>query len=66
MISEQMTINEVVHVHPETIPAFAAAGLDTCCGGALPIEVAADRHNVDLEKLLAAANALSGILRSFE
>jgi len=33
--------------------AFSRYGLDTCCGGELPLTVAAEHHGVDLERLPA-------------
>lgn len=45
-----------VHGAMERLPAAAAVfqrfGIDTCCGGELPLRVAAERHGVELERLL--------------
>lgn len=39
---------------------FRRFGLDTCCGGDLPLEEAARHHGVDLDRLLAALEAGGG------
>lgn len=48
------TLNEIVRQHPVTLGVLGDFGLDTCCGGALPLAEAARRHNVDPEALRAA------------
>lgn len=52
-ITLEMTVNEVVLRLPGALPVLAACGIDTCCGGALPLGEAARRHDVDADKLLA-------------
>lgn len=51
-IDTSMTVNDVVRLYPSTISIFNQHGIDTCCGGALPVAVAAERHQVDLLFLL--------------
>lgn len=46
------TLNELVERRPETHRVLSAHGLDTCCGGALPLEEAARRHGIALPDLL--------------
>jgi iron-sulfur cluster repair protein YtfE (RIC family) len=46
-------VNEVIRMYPTTVSVFAAHGIDSCCGGAAPLEEAARRHGVDLDALLA-------------
>jgi len=53
----QMTVNEAVQLCPEAIGVFEAAGIDTCCGGALPIAEAAARHFVSAPALVADINS---------
>ena len=48
------TLNELVARAPAALPVLQRFGLDTCCGGALPLAVAAQRHGLDLAELLAA------------
>lgn len=56
VIDGQMTLNEIVARYPQTLEVFQLFGMDTCCGGALPLVVAAAHHNRDLPTLLAALN----------
>jgi regulator of cell morphogenesis and NO signaling len=51
------TLNALVDRLPETLPVLQGFGLDTCCGGALTLEQAAERHGLDLRQLLEALRA---------
>jgi regulator of cell morphogenesis and NO signaling len=60
-IDSSLTINEIVARHPETIPVFNRFGLDTCCGGGVCVDEAAQRDGVDLETLRTAlSEAIAG------
>jgi iron-sulfur cluster repair protein YtfE (RIC family) len=59
-IHARMTVNETVRANPATLAVFAQAGIDTCCGGALPVEEAARRHGIELDALLRALTAAAG------
>jgi regulator of cell morphogenesis and NO signaling len=48
----ELTLNEIVQSHPATLQLFSRYGMDTCCGGGLPLREAAARHNVPLQQLL--------------
>jgi regulator of cell morphogenesis and NO signaling len=48
------TVNEIVVRHPETIAVFNRFGIDSCCGGGLPLRDAAPRDGAELEALLRA------------
>jgi regulator of cell morphogenesis and NO signaling len=48
----ELTLNEIVKANPATLAVFTKYGMDTCCGGALPLRDAAARHNIALEQLL--------------
>lgn len=50
--NEEMTLNEIMARWPETLEVLARHGLDTCCGGALPMREAAPRHGVEPAELL--------------
>lgn len=52
-ISGSTLINQVVLAHPETLSVFHRHGMDSCCGGALPLETVAQVHEVDLGRLLS-------------
>ena len=51
-ITPGMTVNEIIEAAPETVSVFQAWNVDACCGGALPLEIVAERHGFDLAKLL--------------
>ena len=51
-ITPDMTVNEIIEAAPETVAVFKAWNVDACCGGALPLEIVAERHGFDLAKLL--------------
>ncbi len=48
------TVNEIVAQYPDTIAVFNRFGIDSCCGGGVPVADAARRDGVDLDALLAA------------
>ncbi len=52
------TINEIVEKQPEALRVFHQFGLDTCCGGTLPLAVAAERHGLDLQEVLEALSTV--------
>lgn len=47
------TLNDLVAAEPKVLPVLHRYGLDTCCGGGLPLREAARRHELSLEELLA-------------
>lgn len=51
-ITLDMTVNAIVETSPETLPVFQAYGIDTCCGGALPVREVAEKHKLDSAALL--------------
>jgi regulator of cell morphogenesis and NO signaling len=48
------TINAIVADYPAALPVLQRFGLDTCCGGALPLATVAAHHALDVQALLAA------------
>jgi len=57
MIAAEDSINTIVARYPQTLPIFQRFGLDTCCGGALPLHTAAQHHGLDSAELEAALRA---------
>jgi iron-sulfur cluster repair protein YtfE (RIC family) len=57
--SGTMTVNETLLREPAAIAVLSAYGIDSCCGGPLPLEEAARRHGLDLQQLLAALEAVA-------
>jgi iron-sulfur cluster repair protein YtfE (RIC family) len=51
-LTGQMSVNEATRLYPITLEVFTRFGIDACCGGALPISVAAERHGTDVDTLL--------------
>jgi regulator of cell morphogenesis and NO signaling len=51
---EELTVNETIQRFPKTVAVFGAHGIDSCCGGALPVAEAAARHGIPLPELLKA------------
>jgi regulator of cell morphogenesis and NO signaling len=48
------SVNEVLRLAPDTGAVFNRFGVDTCCGGGLPLDQAAREAGVPLDELLAA------------
>lgn len=61
MITKEMTIEEIIRRHPQTIPVFRRFGLDCMeCQIASfeALEHGAGVHKIDIEQLLAELNAV--------
>jgi regulator of cell morphogenesis and NO signaling len=56
-ITANQTVNEILQQYPQTLPVFNEFGIDSCCGGGLPLDVATERDGVDLGLLLMRLNA---------
>ncbi len=54
---EDVTLNTLVVLYPAALPVLERFGLDTCCGGALPLRTAAEHHQLDLAELVRALRA---------
>lgn len=57
--NETQTLNEIVAQYPQTFSVLGDFGLDTCCGGALPLRMAVEHHALDLDRVLAALRAVA-------
>ena len=57
-LRSDMTVNEVIRLFPASVAVFGSFGIDSCCGGALPVLEAAARHRIDEEALLDALRAV--------
>ena len=53
-IDARSTVNDIVARYPSTLPVFNAFGIDTCCGGAIPVTEVATRHKIPLNALRSA------------
>jgi regulator of cell morphogenesis and NO signaling len=57
-ITPETTLNVIVARYPETLPVLQRFGLDTCCGGALPLREAAQHHSLDVQEILSAVDSV--------
>ncbi len=53
-IDKNKTVNDTIKEHPQTIGVFTQFNIDSCCGGAVSIEEAAERDSAPLDELLEA------------
>jgi iron-sulfur cluster repair protein YtfE (RIC family) len=56
-IGAEDTLNAIVARYPQTLSVLQRFGLDTCCGGALPLHTAAQHHGLGLSEVVAALRA---------
>lgn len=45
------TVNDIVRRYPATVAILNSLGVDTCCGGGLPLPTVAQKHRLNLEAL---------------
>jgi iron-sulfur cluster repair protein YtfE (RIC family) len=53
----ELSVSETIERWPATRAVLVARGLDLCCGGVHPVEMAARAHGVDPAALLAELRA---------
>jgi len=53
-IDAALTVNEILLRHPTTVSVLDAFGIDSCCGGGIPLETVASRHGLDITALMNA------------
>ncbi len=58
VLTKEMTINDVIKKHPETMKVFNKFKVDSCCGGAESIETTAAVSGADVPKLMEELNAV--------
>jgi len=56
----ELSVNQIIRLHPETVEVFNRFGIDACCGGAAPPAEAALRDGASPEQLLDALRAAIG------
>lgn len=59
-ISKEMVVNDCIKAYPKTIGVFTQFKIDSCCGGAVSIEAAANRDGAPLDDLMAALDKAAG------
>lgn len=58
-LSGDLTLNEITTAVPRALEVFNRYGLDSCCGGAKPLELVCEKHGLDLEKMLGDIRSVS-------
>ena len=53
-IDPALTVNEILRRFPEAVTVMNAFGIDSCCGGGIPLATVAERHQLDLTAIIAA------------
>ena len=53
-ITGDMTVNEIVNRFPVTVAVFKAFKIDSCCGGALPLQTVLEKHQLEGAGVLEA------------
>ena len=48
------SLNAIIARYPQALPVLNRFGLDTCCGGALPLSTAAQHHGLNVDEVLNA------------
>lgn len=56
------TVHALVREHPELHAVLERLGIHVCCGGDVPLAVAAERDGVALDRLLAEVRAAAEAL----
>lgn len=57
VITENMTINEVIKRHPGTMKVFNKFKVDSCCGGAQSLAAASAAAGADVRQLVEELNS---------
>lgn len=52
-ITQHQTVNEILAAIPEASGVLLELGIDTCCGGSMPVGEAAADAGVDFERVKA-------------
>jgi iron-sulfur cluster repair protein YtfE (RIC family) len=54
-ISQDLTVNQIIEINPQTVSVFARCKIDSCCGCELPLEQGPN-GTLDLAAVLAELN----------
>lgn len=60
IITEDMTINDVINKYPETMKVFSQFKVDSCCGGGQSIATTAAVSSTNIPELIKALNKAIG------
>ena len=56
VISPDVLLGEIVRFCPATLAVFARHNVDLCCEAGLSLDVAAQKHKLDLDEILQELN----------
>lgn len=56
-IDPKMTVAEIGKKYPAALQVFEKYRLDLCCGGVHPLQMVAEKHKLDLAKILQELEA---------
>lgn len=51
-IDPKMTVAEISRKYPAAMKVFQKYKIDLCCGGVHPLQMVAEKHKLDLSKIL--------------
>ena len=54
LLQPSETVHQIVHRLPGSAAVFHRFGIDTCCGGSVPLETAARSAGIELAEVLRA------------
>jgi iron-sulfur cluster repair protein YtfE (RIC family) len=57
VLDPRLSVNELLRRHPAALPVLNAFGIDSCCGGAESLVVAAQSAKIPLGALMAGLEA---------
>jgi len=61
MLTESITVNQVLRQWPKSLDVINRHGLDTCCGGNQSLAASAAAAGTDLQQLLNELNQIVGV-----
>jgi iron-sulfur cluster repair protein YtfE (RIC family) len=59
-IDPNLTVALIAQRHPEAAKVFSKYKIDLCCGGVHPLNVVAQKHGLDLHRILKELEAAAG------
>jgi regulator of cell morphogenesis and NO signaling len=58
-IDPSLTVNEILLRYPAAVTVINAYGIDSCCGGGIPLEAVAREQQLDLDAITAELERLA-------